>query len=123
MIAEARAIVTAALDAGGVRAVDAGDAVAPPCVVIAPGDDWLQPLSRRLWTLRWRLWCVSGRADQGARADELDALAESVVAALSGLRELTTPTFGAWATVTFGNIAYTAVPADIEQAATYEEGS
>ena len=91
-LSAARDRILAALEAGGVRTATSGK-VAPPAVLVEPGDPWSTPRRLPGRVSRWRLTAIAGAADRVAAYDELGDLVDLVDAALRKLDGAELPTW------------------------------
>lgn len=91
-LSAARDRILGALEAGGVRVASTGK-LAPPVVLVEPGDPWSTPRRAPGRTSRWRLTAIAGAADKLAAYDELGELVDLVDAALRKLDGAELPTW------------------------------
>lgn len=82
----ARAQLLAALTAADIRAYYGWGAFAAPCARIFPGEPWVAQsgLAGGRRTQRWEVWAVAGLVDSNATFDDMEALVQSINAALEG---------------------------------------
>jgi len=84
---DARTALLAGLEAAGIRAYYGWGAFSVPCARVLAGEPWvslggLQGGKRRQ---RYEVWAVMGRTDSGASFEEMEALVQSIDAALEGM--------------------------------------
>ena len=93
-LVDERTAILAALEAGGIRAATGGK-LAPPCVLVEPGDPWSVPERAAPGGRvgRWRLTAIALAADRLAAYDELASAIEAIDAALKPLLGTQRPTW------------------------------
>jgi len=96
-LGDERAAILAALVNAGIRTATTGK-LAPPCVLVEPGDPWSEP--RRLGSSsgvgrlsRWRLTAIALAADKDGAYDELADLVDRVDVAVRTLQGAELPSW------------------------------
>lgn len=88
----ARTELLAALTAANIDTYYGWGAFSVPCCRIFPGEPWVAlggGLAGGKRTQRWEVWAVAGRVDAAASFDDLEALVQSINAAVDGLPKWT----------------------------------
>jgi hypothetical protein len=107
-LAASRDQLTDALEGSGIRTATGGR-YAAPCVLVEPGEPWIDrdsPSPRVL--VRWKLTAIAARTDTAAAYDELAELVDKIDAALLSLRGVSLPSWSAPRDITLGNVSHPA---------------
>ena len=107
-LAASREQLTDALEGSGIRTATGGR-FAAPCVLVEPGEPWIdrETPSRRV-LVRWKLTAIAAATDTGAAYDQLAELVDTIDAALLSLRGVSLPSWGAPRDINLGNVAHPA---------------
>lgn len=110
---EARARLLSAFETSGVRTATTGR-IAPPCVLIEPGDPWSEPQRMPGRNTRWRLTAIGGKADSEAAYAVLGDLIDGVDIALRAVDGAQLPTWTRPLDYALDGVPYAATVATIQ---------
>ena len=111
MIADAREDLEGKLELAGLRVILPSGSVAPPCVLVIPGDPWVTPaqLGGRYREIAYRVVGVVGTGEERVQRDECEAMAQAIADGIHASPPWTLATIDPPAAYGIGDVSYLAV--------------